>query len=347
MATPVPTTDWHNGCGTLTTSIDGEPVIAYVDCTDISSVTFATLPEPRNRSTIGVGEEVLILWKEGKAEEVEWKLIKKNKNDKNNGKLSPFLQNDIYDNATITDKGSDTDTGATQTKDGWKGKSVWFIAGDEAGDVTIEGGNNETITFTIVPPSDWKLKRISTVGRPTNPAQDTYGDIGAAWIGKFYVQPNSVNFYRIELREEDSTFQGDTSDSNWLNSTVGKVHGGYTTPDGEGHFVSDWAPFDFYTDEGSAMRGVDHVGGLSAVHYPHPDGPPNFYPGEASTPITLQWKVIGSKNFHRLVTNETQESDVTQNGDYELSKGGGSGAAGYNSPSIAPEILPDTPGHNE
>jgi hypothetical protein len=157
-----------------TSSTSGTPPPCPTPCT-ITSQTVASSPKKRERTKIGVGEEVDLTVSPAPA---TWAIS-------GSGTLSPS-------------------TGSQTT--------VRFTAGDAAGSVTVTAtgpGCSCTVTFTVVKPASWTQKLIAGtkthgIGRPH-----------CHWQGTWFVHPNDVNFYRIRFRERDSKYVGTGSYSSY------------------------------------------------------------------------------------------------------------------------------------
>ncbi len=239
-------------------------------CT-ITSETFRSSPANRARTKIGVGEEVTLTVTPGPA--------------------------------TWTVAGA----AGTLTPNSGSHSSVTLTAQDVAGSVTITAnaaGCSCAITFTVVEPANWTMKRVSGIkhanGRP---------DCG--WQGNFYIHPNDVNFYNVNIREKDS--QAVTTGS--YNVFSGVWHGNYPPPDQ----ASAWLSLTSHTDaDGTKAAGTDSV--YSGDPAAAAGAAVPFNVGTMHFPITLQWKVGtgAAKNFPIV----RQEHEIYANGACESRKGG-------------------------
>jgi len=177
----------------------------------IDTETVATQPEDRTRKTIGVGEEVrLTLEPDG---------------------LSPITW-------SLTGPGSlDTTTGPT----------VVFTAHDRRSKPTITATWSEcrcSVSFDVIEPSSLLFENSSVRVAGAPPAQKW---IGIVYFAKVYSQPDTVNFYNINLYE----------------SSAAPVKKGYfkdkDIPDHQANGPHDIAGY--AAGKGSLMRKLDWVGG--------------------------------------------------------------------------------------
>ena len=252
-----------------------------VTCTILSS-TVATSPAKRDRKRIGVGEEVDLTVKPGPA---TWEI------QQGGGNLSPTF-----------------------------GTSVTYTAGDASATVIIAAKGPDctcTITFNVVEPSGWTMKR-----KPGTNVRHKSGRPHCGWQGIFFIHPNNVNFYNIKFRELDSQYNGTGS---YL-SYNGAYHGNYPLPER----ASPWLPVTTHTDaDGSQPAGVDNVDTGDPGSAITGSSPP-FKVGAGYFPITMQWQVgAGSpKSF----TVSRQEDEIFASGKCESRKGGHIESTLYNDP---------------
>jgi hypothetical protein len=251
-------------------------------CT-ITSQTVATSPSNRARTKIAVGEEVELTVNPGPA---TWAITS------GSGTLNPN-----------------------------SGTKVTYTAGDAAGSATIKAtgpGCSCTITFTVVEPSNWTMKR-----QPNTKLKHTNGRPDCGWKGIMYVHPNDVNFYRIETREKDSTYVGTGSYASYN----GDYHGNYPPPDR----VSAWFPISRHSEtDGSTDDTPDTI--YTGLPSPAATGTaPPFKSGSGYFPITIQWRVVGSGNIHDFPAVR-QEDEIFSNGRCESRKGGNPEHTMYNDP---------------
>ena len=267
----------------------GAQTSCHPACT-LTSQTKATSPADRTRTKIGVGEEVVITVKGNPA---TWAITS------GTGKLTP-------------------NTGAR--------KSVTFKADDKDGNVTVTATGSgcacvNTITFKIVKPASWTMKRqANTKLRHTANRPD------CGWKGIMYVHPNDVNFYNVETREKDSQYVGTGSYSGFN----GDFHGNYPAPD----FASDWFPLNAHTDaDGSTDNIPDTIyTGLPSTAIT--GTAPPFKKGDGHFPITIQWQIIGStdaKDIHAFPVVR-QEDEIFENGRCESRKGSHTEGTMYTDP---------------
>lgn len=266
------------------------PTTAVAPCTCIiTSQTIATSPTNRARTRIGVGEEVTLTVSPGPA---TWTITS------GTGNLSPS-------------SGSHT--------------TVTFTADDNAQTVTITAtaaGCTCSITFTVVQPSVWTMKR-----KPGTVLKHTLGRPDCGWLGIPYVHPVDVNFYRVEIREQDSL---SVATGSYNPSHHGKYHGNYPLPDR----VSSWIPIIAHsTTDGSVVGGEDKV--YSGFPSTSATGTaPPFTTGNYYWPITWQWRV-GTGTVHTFGAVR-QEHEIFADGKCVTSKGGHSEHTMYNDPTGTP-----------
>lgn len=238
----------------------------------ITSETKAQYPTNRTRTKVGVGEEVYLTVSPGPA---TWKIVS------GKGKLSPA---------------------GSQTK-------VKFTAPEKKSTVVIEAtaaGGTCSITFTVVEPSSWIMKKQ----KGTN-LNHTQGRPDCGWKGIMYVRPKDVNFYRIETREKDSQFVGHGSYSGF----TGDYHGGYPLPDR----ASAWFPIVHYSETlGSTDNAPDEIYTGDPGEAATGKAPP-FTAGDGYFPITIQWRVIAGTIRDFAATN--QEAEIFADGKCESRKG--------------------------
>jgi hypothetical protein len=257
-------------------------------CT-LTSQTVATSPANRARTKIGVGEEVNLTVKGNPA---TWTITS------GKGTLSP-------------------NTGART--------SVKFTADDSAGSVTITATGSgcscvNTITFTVVRPADWTMKR--TAG--TN-LRHTNGRPDCGWLGTMFLHPNDVNFYRVETREQNSraTCTGSYMPFNNIHhqpatQTESAFFGmaGHTDADGSQVALND----NIYSgDPGAAAT----------------NAAPPFKVGTMFFPIVWQWRVLGSANIHDFATVR-QEHEIFSDGKCVSKKGGNPESSMHTDPTSTP-----------
>jgi hypothetical protein len=261
-------------------------------CT-LSSQTIATSPANRARTRIGVGEEVKITIKGNPA---TWAITS------GTGTLSP-------------------NTGART--------SVTFTADDAAGSVTVTATGSgcscvNTITFTIVQPSNWTMKR-----KPGSNLRHTHNRPSCGWRGIMYIHPNDVNFYRVQARELDSQYVGTGSYS----GDSGDWHGNYPPPDR----ASEWVTITManHTDaDGSKINAEDNIDTGDGDPAATGSAPP-FNVGAGHFVIVFQWKVTGSANLHNF-PSVRQEDEIFSTGRCESRKGGNTEFTMWNDPTSTP-----------
>jgi type VI secretion system secreted protein VgrG len=255
-------------------------------CT-LSSQTVATSPANRARKKIGVGEEVKLTVKGNPA---TWTLAS------GTGTLSPAA-------------------GAQA--------SVKFTADDKAGSVTIKAVGSgcscsNSITLTIVKPSDWTMKR-----QPNTKLKHTKGWPDCGWKGIMYVHPDDVNFYRIETREKDSLSVADGSYTDFN----GVYHGNYPLPDQ----ASVWFAITRHSEtDGSTDDAPDEIYSGYTGEAATGKAPP-FKVGKMHFPITIQWRITGGATIHDFPIIR-QEHEIFTTGKCESRKGGLTEKTEYNDP---------------
>lgn len=151
----------------------------------ISSQTFATVPANRSRLTIGVGEQVKLTFSGSSA---NWTI------SGGQGTVTPSGKTSIYSASIMP---------ATET----------IVAVDTANSATA------TITFNVIAPSGLLFERVPGT---TIHHKRGWPDIG--FSAKVYVQPGTVSFEYIGVREHDANYVA-TGYYLWEN---GQSHGGAT-----------------------------------------------------------------------------------------------------------------------
>lgn len=248
----------------------------------ITSRTVARTPKDRARTKIGVGEEVTLTVSPGPA---TWSIT--------------------------------SGTGTLSPNTGSRGR-VTFMADDNAGSVTITatvGTCTCSITFTVVQPTNWTMKRQSKTK-----LEHTKGWPDCGWMGMLYVHPDDVNFYNVEDREKDSQCVATGSYSVFN----GDFHGNYPPPD----YASNWFVLRRHTSNGQTDGIPDHIysgyPGAAAV-----GTKPPFNVGTSYFEIIMQWRVVGSANIHDFPM-QRQEHEIFANGECESRKGGNVEKTRYN-----------------
>jgi hypothetical protein len=138
------------------------------DC-EITSQTVATQPANRDRTTIGVGEEVTCTFSLGMA---SWSL-----------------------------SGVGSLSSGTSVLASVYGESVTYTAPDTPGTATLTATGSDctsTITFTIIAPTTVHMDRVSDVFHTQG-----YPDVGM--FTSIFVGPDSVSFYNIRCHELNCT----------------------------------------------------------------------------------------------------------------------------------------------
>lgn len=162
------------------------------------------------------------------------------------------------------------------------GTTVTFTAGDKTKSVTITASTRTcscSITFTIVKPRSWTQKLIpGTVGHEA-------GRPHCRWKGTWFVHPNDVNFYNVQVREKDSQYVG---------------RGSYTPFTGDWHsenFIPDegpdsWSRITSHTDADGSEAAIEDVIDTGDPGEEWTGAAPPFNVGYGYFPITMQWRVI-------------------------------------------------------
>lgn len=272
------------------TPVDSPTEPCHPPCT-IASETFKSSPVDRARTKVGVGEEVKITVTGNPA---TWELS-------GGGTISPST--------------------GTQS-------SVTFTADKVAGSATITATGSgcscvNTITFTVVEPSDFTMRRKGATLEHNKPWPD------CGWTGLVYVHPNDVNFYRVQVRELDS--QAVTTGCYSTPQQTNAYHGGYPPPER----ASPWLPLTSHSEKrGTKANAADHIySGRPLSSWAGGANPP-FVTGTMHFPMTWQWRVRGSSTRHNF-PGFRQNHRVTAAGSCRSSKAGNSETALYSDPTSA------------
>ncbi len=261
------------------------------------SQTFATSPTDRTRTKVGVGEEVDITVVPAK--NVTWKLTGQGKISTKSGSKTTFTAHERASTATIT--------------------------------ATAPDGGTASITFNVIEPSDWTMKR-----RQGTNLKHTNGVPDNGFQATVFVHPNDVNFYRVQIRELDSTAV--TFGCFDAPPNKGQKHGGYPAP--------DFASSDFtitmtnHTDaDGSKVNMVDNIySGFSSITAneanTNPKPNPPFTPGTISYPITFEWRV--ATGARKKFPTVQQIHVISANGTCVSSKGGHTEQSVFTDPTSTP-----------
>jgi type VI secretion system secreted protein VgrG len=266
---------------------DGAQKPCHPACT-LSSETAATSPANRKRTKIGVGEDVVLTVKGNPA---TWAITS------GTGDLSPK-------------------TGTHST--------IVFTADDKAGSTTITATGSgcacvNTITFTVVRPASWTMKKKTGSG-----VKHTKGHPDCGFLGVMYVHPNDVNFYNVETREKDSLSVGSGV---YHPSHNGQYHGSYPLPDR----ASSWFLLTRHTETDGS---TDDVPDQIYSGYPGSSitgTAPPFKTGNYYWEIVIQWRVVGGATIHDFPTVR-QEHEIFADGKCETRKGGLTESAIYSDP---------------
>ena len=200
------------------------------------------------------------------------------------------------------------------------GAQTTFTAGDTAGTVTITAtgaGCSATITFTLVEPATWSMRR-----KTGTQLKHIEGKPSCGWKGIKYLHPNDVNFYNLETRELDSKA---VAVGCYNPSHHDKYHGNYPPPDRAG----PWITIVSHTDAGGSG-----YGGADTVYSGYPSTAavgtaPPFVTGNYYWPIVQQWRVVGLATVHSFASVR-QEHEIFADGHCESRKGGNIERTMYN-----------------
>jgi len=181
------------------------------------------------------------------------------------------------------------------------GASVTFRAGERAGSATVtaEGaGCCCTITFTVVEPSGLSMSRTSLV-------RHKKGKPDCGFLARPYVQPTSVSFQNIEVREKNSKATAT----------------GYFLPfNNITHQPKDQTESDWYT----VQECCEGLGSPADCHDQIYSGYTNnpVSVGLMTFPITWEFRVGGGSE--KAMPDFEQRHEATATGDCTTSKGGAS-----------------------
>ena len=260
-------------------------------CT-IASQTFKRSPLDRTRTKLGVGEEVTITVTGNPA---TWAI-----SDGDGGRISPR---------------AGTQNSVTFTADKVAGSSTIIATGSGCSCIN-------TITFTVVEPSDFTMRKKGATLEHNNPHPD------CGWTGLVYVHPNDVNFYRVQVREMDS--QAVTTGSYNVPLLTGAYHGLYPLPER----ASSWFALTSHTEQrGSKASLEDHI----YSGYPgsgSSGAAPPFIAGTMHFPMTWQWRVAGSATRHNF-PGFRQSHTIFATGRCRSSKAGNTESALFSDPTSA------------
>ena len=253
-------------------------------CSIISS-TKATSPANLARTKIGVGEEVELTYTPGSA---AWTIAGSGTLSVPSGVLTIFTAADTAGSVTVTATGS---------------------------------GGSCSITFTVVTPDSWNMKR-----RTGTNVWHTLNTLDNGWYGTAFLHPNDVNFYRVEVREKDS--QAVTTGA--FSFLSGAWHGHYPPPDR----VSPWIPIENHADsDGSSIGSWDTIYARCLAANNTTSSP--FIPGTINMPIIWQWRVTAMATVTNLPAT-TQEHDIAVDGTCTSRKAGNTEHSAYSDPTSTP-----------
>ncbi len=182
------------------------------------------------------------------------------------------------------------------------GASVTFRAADRAGSATVTAdgaGGSCTITFTVIEPSGIMMSRVSLV-------RHGKGHPDCGFLARPYVQPATVSFYNIEVRERNSH----STATGYFKPFDGCTH------QSETQLASEW-----YTVQECCEGLGSPVDCYDEIYSGYP-GIPTPSVGLMTFPITWQFQVGGGAA--KSMPDFEQRHTVTATGDCTTSKGGAS-----------------------
>ena len=260
----------------------------------LTSETYATSPADRARLKLGVGEQVTLVYAPTDA---TWTIA-------GDGEMSFHDGDDPVD-------------------------AITFTAADTAGSVTITATGQYgacSLTFEVVTPSSMTQHKKSGT-----PVKHTQGLVENGYLALMYLHPNDVNFYRVQIREKDSTATG-TGSCAWAD---GQLHGQYTRPDPAGGLpVSSWIDMVNHTEAyGSNTGSTDMI--YLGLGSRGPGTSPPFIAGQVRINIVWHWKVIGKTRVSSFPTIH-QNHDVFDDGRCQSRKATESRTSNYNDETTSP-----------
>lgn len=215
----------------------------------ITSETYATEPADRTRLTVGVGEQVKLIFSAGDA---HWSI------SGGKGKVTPTGHTSFY-SASITP--------ATET----------IVAIDTTTKATA------MITFTVIAPSGLFFEIVPSAKIHH---RQHWPDTG--FTSNVFLQPETVSFEYIEVRERDSTFQA-TGYYHWMN---GQSHSPSTKPEN----ITSLVP-----GKGWQLENQDDVW-TGRQNFP-------FEPGYETVDIPWEYTAAGHNGPYYLFAHVTQRCE--------------------------------------
>lgn len=182
---------------------------------------------------------------------------------------------------------------------------IKLLALDKTGVLTVTARDTETelstsIRFNIIRPSGLKFVLWETT--------HIYNLLDAGFVAKIYLQPATVNFYRLKLSELQSYAIGTGLFSDLTGSPHG--HRGYT----KGR--SEWHGAESYDAANGTLMIHDTVYGQR-----HRFCPEKIIPSTLQYTIPFEWLVAGIDKIHHLET-VSQSTVIDEKGYITTSKGG-------------------------
>jgi hypothetical protein len=230
-------------------------------CT-ISSITYAQEPLNRARTTVGVGEPVMLTVTPGDA---TWTVS-------GAGVISPS-----------------------------SGSVVTFMAGERAGSATVTatgGSGSCSITFTVIEPSGLLMSRTSLV-------RHKKGKPDCGFLARPYLQPDTVSFHNVEVREKNSRATATGYFAPFNNIT---------------HQPATQTESDWYTVGECCSSLGSPADCHDQIYSGYTNNPVGV--GLMTFPITWEFRVAGGDE--KAMPDFEQRHAVTATGDCTTSKGGAS-----------------------
>ena len=176
-----------------------------------------------------------------------------------------------------------------------------FTADDQEGSIKVIARTDcdeENITFSVIQP-----KGLMVIRREIIHAQNV---LDAGFIANFYLLPNSVNFYRVQVRELDSPAHAIGSRINSHGTLHGNYPGGY----------SPWLDSSYHMKEdGNILSGNDFVYSFLAYFCMR-----NIQQGEVHYNIPYEWRLKPNGKIYLLTI--LQQSTITDKNGYTTTRKG-------------------------
>ena len=176
-----------------------------------------------------------------------------------------------------------------------------FTADDQEGSIKVIARTDcdeENITFSVIQP-----KGLMVIRREIIHAQNV---LDAGFIANFYLLPNSVNFYRVQVREVDSPAHATGSRINSHGTLHGNYPGGY----------SPWLDSSYHMKEdGNILSGNDFVYSFLAYFCMR-----NIQQGEVHYNIPYEWRLKPNGKIYLLTI--LQQSTITDKNGYTTTRKG-------------------------